>query len=84
MDPLVAALIGLIATGVGTLWRAFLRGDVVPGSLYREQVAATDRERKRGDKAETQAERNTEALEAVTATVRTSLESRARRRDPDE
>jgi hypothetical protein len=34
--PVVLALIGIIATGVGALIRAVTRGDLIPGSVYRD------------------------------------------------
>ena len=70
MDPLTLAQAGPIAillAALGFLYRAFVRGDVVPGTIYRDAVL-------RAEKAETQAERNTDALEAVTATVRQALD----------
>lgn len=92
MDPwqIVALLIGSIVTGVGILYRAVLKGDFVPGSIYRHQVELTANERRRGDKAEaradkaeTQAERNTEALREVTATVKLAVQQRERGGAPD-
>lgn len=76
MDPIVAALVAGIAAGLTALWRAFIKGDLVPGSIYRAQVALTEAERQRADKADTQVERNTEALNGVTSTVKLSLEQR--------
>jgi hypothetical protein len=73
VDPLSltqAGPVAILLAGIYGLWRAFVRGDIVPGSLYREAIA-------RAEKAETQAERNTDALEAVTATVKQALEQRA-------
>jgi hypothetical protein len=58
-----------LLVGIGLLYRAFIKGDIVPGSIYRSAV-------ERAEKAETQAERNTDALEAVAVTVRTALEQR--------
>jgi hypothetical protein len=62
--------VAILLAAVAFLYRAFVRGDIVPGSLYREAIA-------RAEKAETQAERNTDALEAVTATVKLALEQRS-------
>jgi hypothetical protein len=79
VDPwqIVAGLIAAMTTGIGILYRAVTRGDFVPGSIYRHQVEMTALERKgrelaeaRADKAETQAERNTDALRAFTSTVK--------------
>lgn len=49
----------------------FLHGDLVPGYLYRQ-------EREQRIKAETQAERNTEAIKTIAETV--ELATRDRRR----
>jgi hypothetical protein len=71
-DPIALAQAGPVAillVGIAFLYRAFVKGDVVPGSLYRDAIA-------RAERAETQAERNTESLAAVTATVRQALEQR--------
>jgi hypothetical protein len=46
---------------------ALIRGDFVPGWVYRN-------ERDNRIKAETQAERNTEAIKEVTATVKAALD----------
>ena len=73
MDPVALAQAGPVAilvTGIAFLYRAFVRGDIVPGSIYRAVV-------ERAEKAEIQATRNTDALEAVTATVKAALEQRA-------
>lgn len=72
-----AGPVAILIAGILGLWRAFIRGDIVPGSLYRDE-----RELRR--KAETQAERNTEALEAVVLTVKTALEQRANPAPPHE
>lgn len=64
-----AGPVAILLVMIAVLYRAFVKGDVVPGTLYREAIA-------RAEKAETQAERNTDALEAVTATVRQALDSR--------
>lgn len=75
MDPVTLAQAGPVAillVGIGFLYRAFVKGDIVPGTVYRAAV-------ERAERAETQAERNTDALEAVTQTVKTALE----RRGPD-
>lgn len=37
MDPVVAALIGLITGGVGAVFTALVRGDVVMGWMYRQE-----------------------------------------------
>lgn len=76
MDPVSLAQAGPVAillVGIALLYRAFIKGDVVPGSLYRDTVA-------RAEKAEIQAERNTDAIEAVAATLKAAGE-RAERRD---
>jgi len=70
LDPLTLAQAGPIAillAALGFLYRAFVRGDVVPGTIYREAIA-------RAEKAETQAERNTEELARAAATVRQALD----------
>lgn len=59
----------ILLVGIAFLYRAFVKGDIVPGALYR---AAIDR----AEKAETQAERNADALEAVNGTVKTALDAR--------
>lgn len=84
MDPLALAQAGPVAIlllGIGLLYRAFQKQDIVPGSLYRSQVDRADKSETRAvkaearaDKAEVQATRNTEALVAVTDTVKTALE----------
>jgi hypothetical protein len=86
VDPVTLAQAGPVAillVGIGLLYRAFIKGDVVVGSLYREQVERADKSEARAvkaearaDKAETQAERNTEALVAVANTVKSGLEQR--------
>lgn len=86
MGPVELAQAGPVAillVGIALLYRAFVKGDVVVGSMYREQATlrqkAEDRAVKaegRADKAETQAERNTEALVAVTAVVKQALDQR--------
>jgi hypothetical protein len=48
---------------------ALIRGDLVPGFIYRD-------ERAQRKVAETQAERNTDALEAVADTVKAALNDR--------
>ncbi len=57
---------------LGFMVIGFLRGDLVPGWLYKAAIA-------RAEKAEVQAERNTDALEAVALTVKSALDDRARR-----
>lgn len=59
---------GAIATLVVILTLLY-RGDLVPGWLYKQ-------EREQRIKAETQAERNTEALEKVAETVKAALSER--------
>jgi uncharacterized membrane protein YciS (DUF1049 family) len=51
---------------------ALMRGDLVPGWVYRQ-------ERLQREKAETQAERNTDAIEAIATTVKSALDDRSRR-----
>jgi hypothetical protein len=61
MDPVALAQAGPVAillVGILMLFRAFVRGDIVPGHIY---VA----EREQRQKAETQAERNADALAAL-------------------
>jgi hypothetical protein len=75
LDPISLAQAGPVAillVGIGALAAAFVRGTIVPGWLYTQ-------EREQRIKAETQAERNTEALEAVASTVKAALDDRARR-----
>jgi len=91
VEPVTLAQAGPVAillVGIGLLYRAFIKGDVVVGSLYREQVERADKSEARAvkaearaDKAETQAQRNTEALVAVTDAVKSALEQR--RSGPD-
>jgi hypothetical protein len=54
----------------------FIRGEIVPGWVYKQ-------ERAQRIVAETQAERNTDALEAVAATVKTALDGRPKPSRPD-
>ncbi|HEY6568593.1 MAG TPA: hypothetical protein VI341_13840 [Actinomycetota bacterium] len=73
-DPVVLAEAGPVAillVGIGALTIGFVRGWVVPGWLYHQ-------EREQRLKAETQAERNTDAIEAIAAAVRSSLNERNR------
>lgn len=73
MDPIALAQAGPVAillVGIGLLGIGFVRGLVVPGWLYRQ-------EREQRIKAEIQAERNTDTLEAVAATVKAALDVRA-------
>lgn len=60
MEPSVV-ISGLIAL-LGATWTAliagFFRGDLIPGHIYRREV-------KRGDTATTQAERNAQAIQAL-------------------
>lgn len=75
MDPITLAQAGPVAillAAIAFLYRAFVKGDIVPGALYRAAI-------ERAEKAETQAERNIEALDAVNATVKTALDARNRR-----
>ena len=70
MDPVTLSQAGPVAiliAGIAILYRAFVKGDIVPGSLYRDAVS-------RAEKAEVQAERNTDAIEAVAATVKAAGE----------
>lgn len=76
MDPITLAQAGPVAillVGIGCLYRAFVRGDIVPGALYKAAI-------ERAEKAETQAERNIDALEAVNDTVKAALDARANRK----
>ncbi len=75
MSPLDLAQAGPVAillVGIGLLYRAFVKGDVVPGSVYRDMVA-------RAEKAETQEQRNSEAIESVAGTMKLALERLERR-----
>ena len=75
VDPISLAQAGPVAillVGIGLLGLGFIKGYVVPGWLYRQ-------EREQRIKAETQAERNTDAIEAVAATVKASIDERGRR-----
>lgn len=74
IDLAQAGPVAILLAGLGLLYRAFTHGDIVPGSLYRAMEL-------RAEKAETQAERNTDALEAVAATLKTALEQRDRSSD---
>jgi uncharacterized membrane protein YciS (DUF1049 family) len=71
-DPVALAEAGPVAillVGIALLALGFVKGYVVPGWLYRQ-------EREQRIKAEIQAERNTDAIEAVTATVQKALDER--------
>lgn len=68
--PVAILLVGITALAVG-----FVRGWVVPGWLYHQ-------ERAQRIKAETQAERNTEALETVARTIQTFVDDRSRHDGP--
>lgn len=48
----------ILLVGIALLFRAFVKGDVVPGHIYQA-------EREQRMKAETQAERNADALAAL-------------------
>lgn len=65
-----AGPVALLIFGIAAIVLGAIRGDWVPGWLFKQ-------EREQRLKAETQAERNTEALEAVAATVKAALERRA-------
>lgn len=70
MDPVTLAQAGPVAillVGIAALYRAVVKGDLVPGSLYR---AMEDR----AIKAETQQERNAETLRDAIAVVKASRE----------
>jgi uncharacterized membrane protein YciS (DUF1049 family) len=74
-DPVALAEGGpvvILLVGIGFVALGFLRGYVVPGWLYQQ-------EREQRIKAETQAERNTEAIERVTAVVQKALDDRSGR-----
>jgi hypothetical protein len=58
----------LVALGIMVV--GLIRGDLVPGWVYKQ-------EREARILAETQAERNTTALEAVASTVKQALDARA-------
>ena len=72
-DPVALAEGGpvvILIAGITALTWGFVRGYVVPGWLYRQ-------EREQRIKAEIQAERNTDALEAVAVAVKEALDARA-------
>lgn len=72
MDPIALAQAGPVAillVFITAVVLGAIRGDWVPGYLYKAALA-------RAEKAETQSERNTDALEAVASTVKTALEQR--------
>lgn len=64
---LVIALVGAMGTGVGVLYRALIKGDLVPGVIYRAME-------QRAIKAEIQQERNEETLRETVAVVKASRE----------
>jgi uncharacterized membrane protein YciS (DUF1049 family) len=71
-DPFALAEAGPVAillVGIGLLAIGFVRGYVVPGWLYRQ-------EREQRIKAETQAERNADNIEAMVAAVKAALDVR--------
>ena len=75
LDPVQlseAGPVAILLAGIGLLALGFVRGYVVPGWLYRQ-------ERDQRLKAETQAERNADNIEAIVSTVRAALD--AGRRD---
>ena len=68
------ALLAAVSTALGWVGRAFIRGDLVPGKLHRTEV-------ERANLATTQAQRTTEALTAMTATLTEASRELARRLD---
>lgn len=68
------ALLAVVSTGLGWIGRAFIRGELVPGRLYRSET-------ERANLATTQAQRSTEALTAMTATLADGSANIARRLD---
>jgi len=62
-------LVLILLVGIGLIGLGFIRGYIVPGWLYRQ-------EREARLKAETQAERQTDALEELVATVKATLDDR--------
>jgi len=77
VDPVALADAGPVAillVGIGLLALGFVRGYVVPGWIYK---AAIDR----AERAETQAQRTTEALLKATTVVDKSIDARAEARD---
>lgn len=65
-DPIAlseAGPVAILLVGIGLLTLGFIRGYVVPGWLYRQ-------EREQRIKAEIQAERNSESIEELSASLR--------------
>ena len=70
IDPITLAQAGPVAillTGITLLVIGFTRGDLVPGYIFKAEQAQRA-------KAEAQAERSTEAMAALTATVQKALD----------
>ncbi|HEY8837608.1 MAG TPA: hypothetical protein VIO16_08025 [Dehalococcoidia bacterium] len=66
-----AGPVAILLSGIAFIALGFIRGDVVPGWLYRAQVA-------RAEKAEALAESAVKNVEQVTATMQTLLDDRPR------
>lgn len=64
-------LVVILLVGIGLIGLGFIRGFIVPGWLYRQ-------EREARLKAETQAERQTDALEELVETVKAALDDARR------
>ena len=70
IDPITLAQAGPVAIllfGITMVVIGFTRGDIIPGFVYRQEQAQRA-------KAEAQAERSTEAMAALTATVQKALD----------
>ena len=70
IDPVALAqqgLVPILLVGITFLAIGFIRGDIIPGNIYKAEQAQRA-------KAEAQAERNAEAIAALTATVRQILD----------
>lgn len=65
MEPgaIITGLIGLLGATWTAMIAGFFRGDLIPGHVYRREV-------KRGDTATTQAERNAQAIQALSQALR--------------
>jgi hypothetical protein len=74
VDPVALAQAGPVAIlliGIGLLFRSFIKGDIVPGFIYRL-------EQEQRIKAETQAERNADSIAELAKAATVAHESRAK------